>query len=67
MKTNPSSYVLAIEILIITLFHVVKIKQAEKHPAELAFSHVSKNLLLNKPAVVETKASAEYLLVSLVK
>jgi hypothetical protein len=66
MKTNPSSYVLAIEILIITLFHVVKIKQAEKHPDEIVFTHVIKAIPLHKP-VVENKSGSEYMLVNLIK
>jgi hypothetical protein len=66
MKTKSSSYVLAVEILIVTLFHVVKIKQAEKHPAELAFSPASKNILVHKP-VMENKTGTEYMLVNLVK
>ncbi len=66
MKTNPSSYVLAIEILIITLFHVVKIKQAEKHPEEIVFNHVVKGIHLQKPAV-ENKSASDYMLVNLIK
>lgn len=66
MKTNPSSYVLAAEILTIVLFHAVKIKQAEKHLADTAFIHASKTRILHKPAV-ENKPGTEYMLVNLVK
>jgi hypothetical protein len=66
MKTNPSSYVLAAEILTIVLFHAVKIKQAEKHLADTAFVHINKTRTLHKPAV-ENKPGAEYMLVKLVK
>jgi hypothetical protein len=66
MKTNPSSYVLAIEILIITLFHIVKIKQAEKHPEEIVFTHVIKAIPPHK-AAVENKSGSEYMLVNLIK
>jgi hypothetical protein len=66
MKTKSSGYVLAVEILIVTLFHVVKIKQAEKHPAEMAFSTSNKNISVPKP-VMENKTGTEYMLVNLVK
>jgi hypothetical protein len=66
MKTNPSHYVLSAEILCIILFHAVKIKQAEKHPADTAFIPVVKNMTLHKP-VIENKTSIEYLLVNLIK
>jgi hypothetical protein len=66
MKTNSSSYVLAAEILIIVLFHVVKIKQSEKHPAEMAFTPVSKTVALPKLGT-QNKTSTEYMLVNLVK
>jgi hypothetical protein len=64
MKTNPSRYVLLAEILIIILFHVVKIKQAEKHPADLAFTPAVKNMPIPK-LVIENKSGAEYMLVNL--
>jgi hypothetical protein len=66
MKTNSSSYVLAVEILIIILFHAVKIKQAEKHPGEMAFAPVNKTTALPK-LVTENKTGTEYMLVNLVK
>ena len=66
MKTNPSSYVLAIEILIITLFHAVKIKQSEKHSAEMVFTQGAKAEVLPK-MVNQNKTSTEYMLVNLVK
>ncbi len=37
MKTKPSHYVLAAEVLIIILFHTVKIRQKEKHSSDTAF------------------------------
>ena len=66
MKAKSSSYVLAAEILIIILFHVVKIKQGEKHPGEMAFTSASKTVTLPK-LVTQNKAGTEYLLVNLVK
>ncbi len=66
MKSNSSSYVLAAEILIIILFHVVKIKQTEKHPSEMAFTPAGKTITLPK-LVTQNKSGAEYLLVNLVK
>jgi hypothetical protein len=66
MKTKSSGYVLAVEILIVILFHTVKIKQSEKHPAEMAFSTVNKNISLPKP-VMENRTGTEYMLVNLVK
>jgi hypothetical protein len=66
MKTNPSHYVLAAELLIIFLFHAVKIKQGEKHPSDTAFVPVAKNMTLHKP-VMENKTSIEFMLVNLIK
>ncbi|HLA58935.1 MAG TPA: hypothetical protein VK622_09250 [Puia sp.] len=66
MKSNSSSYVLAAEILIIILFHAVKIKQSEKHPVEMAFAHGSKTVALPK-MVNQNKTGTEYMLVNLVK
>ena len=66
MKFNSSSYVLAAEILIIILFHAVKIKQSDKHPAEMAFTRAAKTVGLPK-LVTQNKAGTEYMLVNLVK
>jgi hypothetical protein len=66
MKTKPSHYVLAVEILIIALFHAVKIKREEKHTPEIVYSPVSRDLPLQKP-IVENKNNAEYIFVNLVK
>ncbi|HZZ76217.1 MAG TPA: hypothetical protein VFE04_09835 [Puia sp.] len=66
MKANSSSYVLAAEILIIILFHAVKIKQSEKHPGEMAFTHGVKTVTLPK-MVTQNKGGTEYMLVNLVK
>ena len=66
MKAKSSSYVLAAEILIIILFHVVKIKQSEKHPGELAFTNGAKTIALPKMAN-QNKNGTEYMLVNLVK
>jgi len=66
MKSNSSSYVLAAEILIIILFHVVKIKQSEKHPGEMAFTRAVKTVTLPK-LVTPSKTGTEYMLVNLVK
>ena len=66
MKSNSSSYVLAAEILIIILFHAVKIKQSEKHPGEMAFTHAARTVALPK-LVTQNKTGTEYMLVNLVK
>ncbi|HEY4937038.1 MAG TPA: hypothetical protein VII44_10680 [Puia sp.] len=66
MKTNPSHYVLVVEVLIIILFHAVKIRQNEKHLADTAFTPINKTMNLPKPGIVN-KSSIEYMLVNLVK
>jgi hypothetical protein len=66
MKITPSRYVLAAEILTIFLFHLVKIKQAEKHPGDTAFTPAAKNMPLHKP-IVEDKTVFQYMLVNLIK
>lgn len=66
MKSNSSSYVLAAEILIIILFHAVKIKQSEKHPGDMAYTHITKTVTLPK-LVTQNKTGTEYMLVNLVK
>ena len=66
MKSKSSSYVLAVEILIIILFHAVKIKQSEKHPAEMVFTQGAKTVALPK-MVTQNKTGTEYMLVNLVK
>jgi len=66
MKANSSSYVLAAEILIIILFHAVKIKQSEKHTGEMAFTTGAKTVTLPK-MVTQNKNGTEYMLVNLVK
>ena len=66
MKSNSSSYVLAAEILIIILFHAVKIKQSDKHPGEMAFAHGAKTIIQPK-LVTQDKTGTEYMLVNLVK
>jgi hypothetical protein len=66
MKTTPSRYVLAVEILTIILLHAVKIRQAEKHPADMAFNPTANSMQITKP-VVENKPGAEFILLNLVK
>jgi hypothetical protein len=66
MKTKTSSYVLAAEILTIILFHAVKINQAEKHTADIAFSHPVKTITLPKQGITG-KSGFDYMLVSLIK
>ena len=66
MKTNPSHYVLAAEVLIIILFHAVKIERDEKHPADSAFVPLIKNSAQHKP-VIENKTGIEFMLVNLIK
>jgi hypothetical protein len=66
MKAKSSSYVLAAEILIIILFHVVKIKQSEKQSGDLVFTPPSRTVALPKMDT-KNKSSTEYMLVNLVK
>jgi hypothetical protein len=66
MKTNPSHYVLAAEVLIIILFHTVKIRQAEKHSSDTAFAPLIKTMNRHKP-VIEDKSGIEYMLVNMIK
>jgi hypothetical protein len=66
MKTNPSHYILVAEIITIILFHAVKIRQTEKHPAETVFAHINQKVSPHKP-VVENKSGFEYMLVNLIK
>jgi hypothetical protein len=66
MKTTPSRYILAAEIITIILFHAVKIKQAEKHTADMAFIHAGKNTTMHRP-VAEKRSGVEYMLVNMVK
>ncbi|HCL83894.1 MAG TPA: hypothetical protein DIC22_07960 [Chitinophagaceae bacterium] len=66
MKSKSSHFVLAAEILTIILFHMVKIRQTEKHPAETALINTGKMTNLHQPAA-EIKTGTEYMLVNLVK
>ena len=66
MKIKPSYYVLVAEILTITLFHAVKIRQAERHQTEMVFSKDYKRLPSHQ-AVIENKTGIEYALESMVK
>jgi hypothetical protein len=65
MRTNPSHYVLALEIVAIALFHAVKIRNAEKHPSEVVYNSTIKNVA-HKP-VVDNTNRAEYVLLNFVK
>jgi hypothetical protein len=66
MKTKPSHYVLAAEVLIIILFHTVKIRQEEKHSSDTAFTPEIKTITRQRP-VLENKNNIEYMLVNLIK
>ena len=66
MKAKSSSYVLAAEILTITLFHVVKIRQTEPHQTDIVFSKNFKPSPLHQP-VVEDKSGMVYALEHLIK
>ncbi len=66
MKTKPSHYVLAAEVLIIILFHTVKIRQEEKHSSDIAFIPEIKTITGHRP-VLENKYNIEYMLVNLIK
>jgi len=65
MKIKSSCYVLAVEILTITLFHVFKIRQAENHPTDVVFSKEYK-MPLHQP-VTEKKSEMIYVLEHLIK
>jgi hypothetical protein len=65
MKIKSSCYVLAVEILTITLFHVYKIRQAETHPVDIVFSKEYK-APLHQP-VTEKKSDMVYVLEHLIK
>jgi hypothetical protein len=66
MKTTPSRYVLVAEIITIILFHAVKIRQAEKHSAEIVFMQ-SPNHSTGHKSTAEDRSNAEYMLVNLIK
>ena len=66
MKSKSSSYVLAAEILIIILFHVVKIKQSEKQSGDMVFTPAVRAVTLPKMDT-KNKTGTEYILVNLVK
>lgn len=66
MKTSPSHYILAAEVIIIILFHAVKIRQNEKHSQDTAFTHSSKTMKLRKTEI-ENKMDIEYMLVKMIK
>jgi len=67
MKIKPSYCVLVAEILTITLFHVVKIRQAEQHPpVDIVFSKSYIAVPLHQP-VMENKSGMVYALEHLVK
>jgi hypothetical protein len=66
MKTKPSHYVLAAEVLTIILLHAAKIKKTEKHPEDSAYSPAIKTMLLHKPGV-ENKTGMEFMLMNLIK
>ena len=66
MKAKSSSYVLAAEILIIILFHVVKIKQSEKQSGDMVFTPAAGTVTLPKMDA-KSKTGTEYMLVNLVK
>jgi hypothetical protein len=66
MKITPSSCVLVAELFTIFLFHLVKIKQAEKHPVETVLTHTATVKPVHQP-VTDNKSGFEYMLVSLIK
>jgi hypothetical protein len=66
MKIKPSYYVLVAEILTITLFHIVKFRQTEQHPAEIVFSRTNKTLTPHQ-LVTEIKNGMEYAVGNIVK
>jgi hypothetical protein len=66
MKTSPSHYILAAEVIIIILFHTVKIRQTEKHSVDIAFTRTPKITNLIKPEI-ENKKGLEYMLAKMIK
>jgi len=66
MKTNPSRYILAAEILAVILFHAVKIKQADKMPEETAAISINQKLPASMP-LDENMFRFEYILLNMLK
>jgi hypothetical protein len=66
MKTKPSHYVLAAEVLTIILLHAAKIRKTEKHPDDTAYVPVIKTMILHKPGI-ENKTGVEFMLMNLIK
>ena len=66
MKIKPSYYVLVAEILTITLFHVVKFRQAERHPAEIVYTKAFKAIPIHQ-TLPENKTGINYAIEYLVK
>jgi hypothetical protein len=66
MKSSPSKYILAAEILAVILFHAVKISREEKQTADVVFTQVFKNMPLHKPDITN-KPGIEYMLLNLIK
>jgi hypothetical protein len=65
MKIKSSCYVLAVEILTITMFHVFKVRQAEIHQTDIVSTKEYKTPL-HQP-VSEKKSDMVYVLEHLIK
>jgi hypothetical protein len=66
MKIKPSYFVLVAEIVTITLFHVVKSRQTERHPSEIVFVKASTSLPVHQ-LQTEIKTGMDYAVGNLVK
>jgi hypothetical protein len=62
MKTKPSHYVLVAEILIIALFHAVKIRHTTKPSPEIVFTHIVKTATLQRPTIENNAVMTEMLI-----
>jgi hypothetical protein len=66
MKTKLSYYVLLAEIITIVLFHIVKIKQTEKHLSDIVYTHTIQKDTLHV-VVIKNNTAMAYMLMRLVK
>jgi hypothetical protein len=66
MKTKPSHYVLAAEILTIIFLHAAKIRKTEKYPEVTAYTPIIKAMILHKPGI-ENKTGMAYMPMNLIK
>jgi hypothetical protein len=66
MKTKPSHYVLAAEILTIIFLHAAKIRKTEKYPDATSYAPIIKAMILHQPGI-ENKTGTVYMPMNLIK